>query len=314
MGKKVKIDPYNLEFKEENKFQKLIKIILADFVAIFIIVILSYIIFSYTIESKEEKMLKTQNAQLRQQYEFLEKQYLENEKNLKHLEQQDSNLYKLLFASSPRYEKDIAPIDLTQLKGRKAIKQAKKNKKELQTLLTSVKTQNQKVKNFFDSLNLENLSNLPSILPVPRIKEEKYTIYGFGRKLDLKYGISKIHKGIDISTLYNVPVLATMNGTVIKTVRNDKTTGNSIYIQNGDYTIVYHYLADIKVSQGQKVKQYDVIAYTGISGRSILPHVHYEVHYKEKPINPIFYLFLSYSPEEFFEMYKKTMLIGICLD
>ncbi len=314
MGKKVKIDPYNLEFKEENKFQKLIKIILADFVAIFIIVILSYIIFSYTIESKEEKMLKTQNAQLRQQYELLEKQYLENEKNLKLLEQQDSNLYKLLFASSPRYEKDIAPIDLTQLKGRKAIKQAKKNKKELQTLLTSVKTQNQKVKNFFDSLNLENLSNLPSILPVPRIKEEEYTIYGFGRKLDLKYGISKIHKGIDISTPYNVAVLATMNGTVIKTVRNDKTTGNSIYIQNGDYTIVYHYLADIKVSQGQKVNQYDVIAYTGISGRSILPHVHYEVHYREKPINPIFYLFLSYSPEEFFAMYKKTMLIGICLD
>ena len=314
MAKKVKIDPYNLEFKEENKFEKILKIILADFVAIFIIVILSYIIFSYTIENKEEKLLKTQNEQLRQQYELLEKQYIENQKNIKLLEQQDSNLYKLLFASSPQYEKDITPIDLSQLQGRKAIKQAKNNKKELETLLSDVKSQNQKIKSFFDSLNPEIINDIPSILPVPKSKKIEYDIYGFGRKLDLKYGISKIHKGIDITTPYNIPVVATMNGTVIKTVRNDKTTGNSIFIKNGNYTVVYHYLADIKVNQGQKVDRGNVIGHTGISGRSILPHVHYEIYYKEKPVNPIFYLFLSYSPKEFFTMYKKTMLKGICLD
>ncbi|UNM06783.1 MAG: M23 family metallopeptidase [Holosporaceae bacterium] len=65
--------------------------------------------------------------------------------------------------------------------------------------------------------------------------------------------------------------------------------GNYILIQhNRDYATAYAHLS--RFAKGQKkgtyVKQGEIIAYVGTTGRSTAPHLHYEIHYKKKQVNP----------------------------
>jgi murein DD-endopeptidase MepM/ murein hydrolase activator NlpD len=53
------------------------------------------------------------------------------------------------------------------------------------------------------------------------------------------------------------------------------------------------------VSKGESVKRGDIIALSGNSGLSFAPHLHYEVIYNDMRVDPIHYLFLELSPEEY---------------
>lgn len=313
MAEKFKFDKENLEIKEQNKFEQILKIILADFVLIFLITIIAYLVYSYSFESQEEKDLKAQNKILKKEFENSYKLYLKNENELRKLEQQDSNLYKVLFLSDPDSKIENRIIDISDLKGRNAVVQAKKNDKNLKQFITDLKAKNQKFINIWDSVELKDINNIPTIIPIPRIANKEFLIYGFGIKMNIIYGINQFHKGIDIDATYNTPVLSTMNGKVIKTASN-RTKGKYIIIQNGNYKTGFYHLEDIKVKQGQKVSKGQLIGTVGVSGRSLLPHLHYEVQYKDQYVNPIFFIFMSVSPQEYSKIYKRSIFTGISLD
>jgi len=314
MAEKFKFDNNNLEIKEESKAARILKIILADITAIFLLVIVSYIAYSYIFENKREKELKTENEILKKQFDIAYKTYLENERELQMLEEQDSNLYKVLFVSSPNFKKTKNNIDISELSGRKALKQSKKNKENVQNLLSSIKENNDDFINIWDTIDKKEINNIPSIIPIPRINDSEYLIYGFGKKMNVIYGINQFHSGIDIDATYNTPVLSTMDGKVKKVSYFDKTKGKYIIIQNGDYKTGFYHLEDIKVHEGQKVSKGQLIGTVGISGRSLLPHLHYEIQYKDEYVNPIFFIFMSVTPLEYSEIYKKSILTGISLD
>ena len=60
------------------------------------------------------------------------------------------------------------------------------------------------------------------------------------------------------------------------------------------YTTIYAHLSKFNVKSNQRVKRGDIIGYTGNTGRSTAPHLHYEVHYYGKPQNPLDYFFSGY--------------------
>ena len=70
------------------------------------------------------------------------------------------------------------------------------------------------------------------------------------------------------------------------------------------YKTVYAHLDKFNVRRGQKVKRGELIAYSGNSGRSTAPHLHYEVHKNGKKVNPINFFFNDLTPNEYEEVIK----------
>ncbi len=108
----------------------------------------------------------------------------------------------------------------------------------------------------------------------------------FGMRKDPFTGKKKMHKGIDVAGKSGSSVLATADGVVI---RAGKKTGYGklIEIDHGyQLSTSYGHNKTISVKVGDIVKQGQVIATMGSTGRSTGPHVHYEVLLKGRPVNP----------------------------
>jgi len=112
----------------------------------------------------------------------------------------------------------------------------------------------------------------------------------FGEREDPFTGKRVFHYGIDVVSGYGNPIVATADGKVIE-LKNEKIGGNTIIIDHGGgYTTVYCHLSKFNVRVGQIVKRHDVIGFVGSTGKSIGPHVHYEVHFNGVPKNPWNYI------------------------
>jgi murein DD-endopeptidase MepM/ murein hydrolase activator NlpD len=65
-------------------------------------------------------------------------------------------------------------------------------------------------------------------------------------------------------------------------------------------------MSRIKVRQGQRVKRGDVIGYIGNTGKSVGPHLHYEVHKNGTAVNPINFYYNDLSPEDYARMIELS--------
>ena len=89
--------------------------------------------------------------------------------------------------------------------------------------------------------------------------------------------ITKFHQGIDYGCPEGTPILASADGTVTTTAEAVSGYGKYVIIAHKDGTgTVYAHLSASKVSQWQQVKQGDVIGYSGNTGNSTGPHLHFE--------------------------------------
>jgi len=109
---------------------------------------------------------------------------------------------------------------------------------------------------------------------------------GYGRRTDPMNGHSAFHDGIDMSGKRGSGVRATADGKIIERGYNE-TYGWYVRIDHGnDYTTMFAHNSKIMARWGTDVKRGDVIALLGNTGRSTGPHLHYEVRYKGRTINP----------------------------
>lgn len=94
------------------------------------------------------------------------------------------------------------------------------------------------------------------------------------------------HKGIDLAAPRNTPIYATADGVVTYSGRNGGY-GNFVKLnhRNG-YKTAYAHMNKISVRKGKSVKKGDLIGYVGSTGASTGNHLHYEVYYQDKLIDP----------------------------
>ena len=139
-----------------------------------------------------------------------------------------------------------------------------------------------------DSMGWHWLENtLPSIWPV------QGTLTGpFGRRIDPFEGEGAVHAGVDISSPYGSPVVATADG-IVSMAGFMGGYGRLVVIRHGKTGICTYYahLSVILVRPYQVVRRGEVIGRVGRSGRTTSPHLHYEVRLNHhQPVNPVKYL------------------------
>jgi murein DD-endopeptidase MepM/ murein hydrolase activator NlpD len=107
---------------------------------------------------------------------------------------------------------------------------------------------------------------------------------GFG------YRWGALHAGIDIANNQGTPVRAAKAGTVILAGWNGGY-GNCIVIDHGGgFSTLYGHNVRLRVSEGQRVSQGDLIADMGSTGNSTGPHSHFETRVNGNPQDPMRYL------------------------
>jgi murein DD-endopeptidase MepM/ murein hydrolase activator NlpD len=113
---------------------------------------------------------------------------------------------------------------------------------------------------------------------------------GFGERLDPFSGEGAFHTGVDVASDYGAPVHATADG-IITTAENHAGYGRLVVVDHGfGISTWYAHLSAFTAVTGARVKRGEVIGYTGVSGRSTGPHVHYEVRMNNAPVNPWRYM------------------------
>lgn len=146
-------------------------------------------------------------------------------------------------------------------------------------------------------------SCVPVIPPVNPDKSKYHLSSTFGRRSDPKTHLPAFHYGLDFAARVGYPVYATGDG-VVESVRFDlRGYGNQIVIDHGfGYKTRYAHLSFVNVAEGMKIKRGENIGNVGNSGKSTGAHLHYEVIYKGVATNPINYMDLDMSTEEYATM------------
>ena len=145
---------------------------------------------------------------------------------------------------------------------------------------------------------------IPPITPDPKI----YRLSSrFGYRSDPFSGRTKHHTGVDFALKPGNPVYATGDGVVVNVKFELFGYGNQVLIDHGfGYKTRYAHLKTVGVAEGMKIKRGECIGISGNSGRSSGPHLHYEVLYKDRHVNPSNYYDLTITPEEYSTMVQNT--------
>lgn len=117
------------------------------------------------------------------------------------------------------------------------------------------------------------------------------------------------HDGLDLKASFGTPVYSVSEGKVIYSGNKISGYGNMVVVKHvGDFSTIYAHNEKLLVQKGDIVKRGELIAYSGSSGRSTGPHLHFEVRQGVKAINPLYVL--SKRGYEFLPVMNKNRAIA----
>ncbi len=153
----------------------------------------------------------------------------------------------------------------------------------------------------------EMASCIPNISPVIPDPSKYRLSSGFGTRTDPITGRIAHHAGLDFAMPVGSPIYSTGDGTVVKIEYSRVGYGNSIVIDHGfGYKTRYAHMSSIFVEEGTKVRRGDFLGKSGNSGKSSGPHLHYEVIYMDRQVNPYSYVDLDIPVDEYSSMLRHV--------
>ncbi len=268
----------------------------------FILASLVNFVFSYFFYTPKVYDLVKQNSELLIKYQMLQDKIGKATETLDEIGERDRGIYRSLFAidtqtvnngisSNARYE---------AYKNNRYYPEIEKTWRYLDIFANQL---------YFQSLSLDTLQYLaqdkekmteaiPAIWPMDKNKL-RGRLGRFGGRQHPILGRRLQHTGLDMPGRKGTPIYATAEGTVISS-GYESGYGLAVVINHGyGYKTRYAHLSKIKVKAGQKVKRGEQVGEMGSTGRSTGTHLHYEVIYRGRFMNPINFLSRDMSDEDY---------------
>lgn len=138
----------------------------------------------------------------------------------------------------------------------------------------------------FWELPLAVMDSIPSASPLKRNTFFLSSGYGL-RKHPLKASKTR-HKGVDLATEKGTPIFSSAAGTVIELGYEPKGYGYFVRLQHSfGFETLYGHLSEVVLKVSTEIRSQQLIGYSGNTGFSTGPHLHYEVIKNGKAIDPI---------------------------
>ncbi|WP_333608166.1 M23 family metallopeptidase [Arsukibacterium sp.] len=118
----------------------------------------------------------------------------------------------------------------------------------------------------------------------------------FGLRTHPIAGKQKHHNGIDLSANRGTPIYAPADGVIELVRRSSNGYGNLLKIRHAfGFSTLYAHLDEFKVANGHFVHKGELIATVGNTGDSTAPHLHYEIHFLDRSLNPQSFMDWEYA-------------------
>ena len=261
-------------------------------------------------ELPKTALLKKKNAEWSSKMEVLNSQLDRYEEDLEVLRMRDDDIYRSIFGM------DEVPAEVRNAGFGGVNRYERYDLMNADGLLknTAIRLDVLTKKTYVQSRSFDEVAQLskragdmasciPAIPPINPDKRKYRLSSPFGYRSDPFSGRSTLHRGVDFSMKPGNPIYATGDGVVESVSFEFFGYGNSVVIDHGfGYKTRYAHMKTISVAEGMPVKRGECLGQSGNSGKSSGPHLHYEVLYKGRPVNPYNYYDLDMTPEEYATM------------
>lgn len=264
-------------------------------------------------DDERTRELRSENAELANQIARFDDDIIQLEKDLEGLHKQDEDVYKTILKAEPLEkqwtEGGIGGSHEHEQLGSESLENTRKR---LERIHTRVQIQQASYKALIAKMKgkEDELQHMPSIRPIATD-----LISGFGYRLHPILHIRKLHTGLDFRAPVGTPVYATADGRVKHAGRSSNGYGIHIDLDHGyGYASKYAHLSKITVAEGSKVKRGDKIGYSGNTGLSKGPHLHYEITRDGQKIDPVDFFYSDLTPEKFVDFKKQAQQYNESMD
>ena len=286
---------------------------LISFLVWIAMIIMWWVIISLTIDMPMEYKLRHSTDGLRSEYLLMSERYDSLNNVLDNVVKRDENVFRKLFESNP-YDLN-ADLDKDRIKLYEQL--VDMDNDELSEILDdymqiAVKEESDLLSSYNDliyniSTGVLSVDYVPAIQPV---NNKQLTLLAAGKKplINPFHRAMREHHGVDYLVPEGTPVFATADGVVKSLSEKNTSHGKAVTINHGNgYETSYSHLLDIRVKKGQNVKRGDIIALSGNSGLSFVPHLHYEVIYNDTRVDPVHYFFMELEPDEYQQIIRIAL-------
>lgn len=242
--------------------------------------------------SFDEQMLLKENLSLKTDWEILEDRTAKANDGLEELIQKDDHNYRVILDSQPLppsiREAGIGGSEKIAFDEATDFPQILDNYQRLLKLKHQTEVEMQSYDELHQLLQnkIEMWASRPAIQPINNKQLDRLHLT-FGSRFHPIFHIVMGHKGLDFAAAKGTPVYATGDGK-IEMAYFSGSYGNVIFLNHGhDYETRYAHLSRFAVVAGQLVKRGQIIGYVGNTGNSVSHHLHYEVLFKGRHVNPI---------------------------
>ena len=269
-------------------------------------------ILSFSVGTPAEIALKAENQALINQLEKTKGTINNLDQQVDQLAKADNEMYRsVLGMDKISYDERQAgaggadvysDYDVYSQETSEILKWTSQNLESLERSINIQQLSFEEIKSYYNT-NKEKMKHIPAIKPT-----EGIILSGFGMRYHPVLGYDRQHDGLDFRANVGSKIFATGDGTV-KHADLKGTYGRLLIIDHDySYESYYAHLSSFAkgIKPGTKVKRGDLIGFSGESGMVEGPHLHYEVHKKDDPIDPLNYLFADTTPEEYM-MYKDIV-------